>query len=220
VDEPLAATIARSLALSIVSVAVAAPPGLALGAVLGLTTSRWRRAWTIAARVAMAFPTVVVGLIVYGLYTRHGPAGSLGLLYTPYAIVTGEVLLAAPLVTALSAAAVRSLDPRFLETARSLRLSRARTAWLAVREAREGVNAALCAAFARCVTELGVALMVGGNLIGVDLLHGTRTLTTAIATETSRGDFTRGVLLGVALVGVAAVVNLAGELVAHGRRNP
>jgi tungstate transport system permease protein len=217
VDEPLLATIARSLVLSSLSVAIALPFGLAVGAALGLTRSRWRRAWTIAMRVAMAFPTVVVGLIVYGVYTRNGPAGSFGLLYTPYAIVTGEVLLACPLIAALAAASIRSIDPRFLETARSLRFGRVRTALLAVGEAREGVYAALCAAFARCVTELGVALMVGGNLVGVDVLHGTRTLTTAIATETSRGDFSRALWLGVALVGVAAAVNFAGETLLRAR---
>jgi len=212
VPESLLAPAARSLVLSTLAVAIAAAPGLALAAWLGLTRSRWKRAFTLAARVAMAFPTVVVGLVVYGMYSRSGPLGSLELLYTPQAIVTGEVLLAVPLVAALGAASIRSLDARFAETARALRLSPFRTAVLAIREAREGVFAALCAAFARCVTELGVALLVGGNLAGSDLLHGTRTMTTAIAMETSRGDFSRGIWLGLVLVAVAAAVNITADV--------
>jgi tungstate transport system permease protein len=216
VPEPILASAARSLVLSLLAVAIATPPGLMLAAALGLTRSPWRRSLNVAARVAMAFPTVVVGLVVYRLYSRNGPLGDLELLYTPQAIVTGEVLLAVPLVAALGAASIRSLDPRFAETVRALRLSRVRRAWLAVREAREGVFAALCAAFARCITELGVALLVGGNLAGDDVLRGTRTMTTAIATETSRGDFSRAIWLGIVLVALAVAVNLAAEALRRG----
>ena len=192
-----------SLGLSLTAVALAAVPGIPLAAALGLARGRRRDALLVAARVAMSFPTVVVGLLVYGLLSRRGPLGGLGLLYTPTAIVAGEVLLALPLIVALGAAAVGALDPRFRDTARSLRLGAVRTARLAVREARDGFVAALLVAFARCVTELGVALLVGGNLRG-----STRTLTTAIALETSRGDFAHGLALGAVLVAVALLVNL------------
>ena len=191
-----------SLGLSAAAVAIASLGGIPLAAALGLARSRRRDLAMLGARVAMSFPTVVVGLLVYGLFSRTGPLGRLGLLYTPQAIVVGEVVLALPLVVALGASAIGALDPRFRDTARSLGLGRARTMRLAVSEARDGIAAAILVAFARCVTELGVALLVGGNLRGR-----TRTLTTAIALETSRGDFAQGIRLGVVLILLALVVN-------------
>ena len=193
-----------SLGLSATAVTLASMVGVPLGARLGLSRSRRRDFLVLGARVAMSFPTVVVGLLVYGLLSRSGPLGSLGLLYTPQAIVIGEVMLALPLVVTLGASAVAGLDPRFRDTARTLGLRPARTAVLAVSEAREGFVAAVLVAFARCVTELGVALLVGGNLAGR-----TRTLTTAIALETSRGDFARGLRLGAVLIAIALGVNVA-----------
>lgn len=197
-----------SLGLSAAAVTIASLAGVPAAAALGLSRSRRRDVFLVAARVGMSVPTVVVGLLVYGLFSHRGPLGSFGLLYSPQAIVVGEVLLAFPLVLALGASAVGGLDPRFRETARALHLPRARTIGLAISEARDGLAAAILVAFARCVTELGVALLVGGNLLGR-----TRTLTTAIALETSRGDFGRGLRLGLVLVAVALVVNLAVALV-------
>lgn len=197
-----------SLALSATAVTIAAVPAVPLAARLGLSRSRRRDVFLVAARVAMSFPTVVVGLLVYGLLSHTGPLGGLGLLYTPQAIVLGEVLLALPLVLALGASAVGAVDPRFADTTRMLRLGRARAALLAVSEARDGFAAAILVAFARCVTELGVALLVGGNLRG-----STRTLTTAIALETSRGDFAHGLRLGLVLIAIALVVNAGVALV-------
>lgn len=204
---------ALSLGISTAAVGLAAVPGVPLAVALGLSRSRGAAAAEFAARTAMAFPTVVVGLVVYGLLSRHGPLGGFGLLYTPQAIVAGEFVLALPMIVALGAAAVRALDPRFAETLRALRAGRLATAWLALREARTGFLAAGLAAFARCVTELGVALLVGGNLSG-----STRTLPTAIALETSRGDFERGLVLGGVLLGVAIAVNGALALVFRGAR--
>ena len=193
-----------SLGISAASVTIASLPAVPLAAAIGLSRSRRRDVFLVGARVGMSFPTVVVGLLVYGLLSRNGPLGSLGLLYTPQAIVLGEVLLTLPLVVALGASAVGALDPRFRDTALALRLGRRRTTWLAISEARDGFVAAILVAFARCVTELGVALLVGGNLRG-----STRTLTTAIALETSRGDFAQGLRLGLVLIAIALVVNVA-----------
>ena len=196
-----------SLGLSATAVTLAALAGVPLAALLGLSRSRRGDLLVLATRVAMSFPTVVVGLLVYGLLSRSGPLGSFGLLYTPQAIVIGEVILAFPLVVTLGASAVAGLDPRFRDTVRILGLRPGRTALLAVSEAREGFVAAVLVAFARCVTELGVALLVGGNLAGR-----TRTLTTAIALETSRGDFARGLRLGALLIAIALAVNVAAAL--------
>jgi len=201
-----------SLTISVGSVAIAAVPGVPAAVALGLARGRTADLLLVAARAAMALPTVLAGLLVYGLASRHGPLGSLGLLYTPQAIVLGEMLLAFPLIVALGATAVRGLDPRFAETLRVVGARGALQAALAVREAAPGMATALLAAFARCVTELGVALLVGGNLLG-----STRTLTTAIALETSRGDFDKAVGLGLVLLAVAVGVNVALAWAASGR---
>jgi tungstate transport system permease protein len=203
-----------SLALSAVAVFLAALPGIPIGAILGLSRRRTADALLVAARVGMATPTVIVGLLVYGLLSRRGPLGSWDLLYSPTAIIVGEVLLALPLVVALTASSVAGLDPRFRETVKLLRLKRARAAFLAVRDARDGVLAALLVAFARCVGELGVALLVGGNLRG-----STRTLTTSIALETSRGEFERAVTLGLVLLVLALGVNAVVALLFRGARS-
>ncbi len=204
-----------SLAISAAAVAIAAVPGVPLGAWLGLSRSRWRAPIVLAARVGMSFPTVLIGLLVYGVVSRHGPLGRFELLFTPHAIVIGEVLLAAPMIVALGETATSSLDPRFRETVAALRLSRARAVWLACVERREAIGVALFAAFARCVTELGVALLVGGNLRGE-----TRTLTTAIALETSRGDFDRAMRLGWVLVALAVGLNATTAILQRGTSRP
>ena len=191
-----------SLTLSAFAVLIAAVVGVPLGAMLGLRRGRGSDALLLVARVGMASPTVIVGLFIYALLSRRGPMGELDLLYSPTAIVIGEVLLALPLIVALGAAAVDGLDARFAETVRLLRLGRRRAVLLAVLDARDGFIAALLVAFARCVGELGVALLVGGNIRG-----STRTLTTAIALETSRGEFERAVALGLVLLAMALGVN-------------
>ena len=200
----VAGATALSLAISVAAVVLASTVGLPLAVVIGLSRTRAADVALVAARAAMALPTVLAGLLVYGLLSRHGPLGALGLLYTPQAIAAGEMMLALPLIVALGATAVRGLDARFDETLRGMDIGGARRLLLAAREARPGVVTALLAAFARCVTELGVALLVGGNLKG-----STRTLTTAIALETSRGDFSRAVDLGIVLLAVAVAVNVA-----------
>ncbi len=192
-----------SLTLSAWAVFLAAVPGIPLAAWVGLSRTRRADVLMVAARVGMACPTVVIGLLVYGLLSRRGLLGGFEMLYTPHAIVVGEMLLALPLIVALGGAAVDGLDPRFHETVHVLRLSPLRRAILAVRDARDGFLAALLVAFARCVGELGIALLVGGNLRG-----STRTLSTAIALETSRGEFELAAGLGVVLLAVALGVNL------------
>ncbi|MEW6439531.1 MAG: ABC transporter permease [bacterium] len=151
----------------------------------------------------MAMPTVVVGLLVYGVLSRQGPLGSLGLLYTPEAIVIGEVIMALPIITALTHAAFEGLDPRVRRTALTLGANLWHSSWVMVREARYALLAAVAAGFARVVSEVGSALMVGGNIRGY-----TRTMTTAIALETSKGEFAQALLLGVLLLALALSINV------------
>jgi tungstate transport system permease protein len=152
----------------------------------------------------MALPTVVVGLVVYGLIGRRGPLGSLGFLFTPAGIVIGETILALPIIVNLTLSAVRGLDPRLFLTCRSLGASKLQEAIMVLREGRYGIVAAVVAGFGRVVGEVGVAMMLGGNIKGY-----TRTMTTAIALETSKGEFVLALALGIVLLTVALAVNAA-----------
>jgi tungstate transport system permease protein len=156
----------------------------------------------------MALPTVFVGMVCYALFSRRGPLGAFELLYTPWGIVIGELALALPIVVGISHGAIKSLDARIAETAWTLGAGPLRRWWTYVSEARVSVMLAILTAFARCVTELGIAMIVGGNI-----KYRTRTLATATALETSRGEFARGIALGSLLLVISlAVMALIGWL--------
>jgi tungstate transport system permease protein len=191
-----------SLKISSLAAVLAAVAGVPLGMAIALGRFRGRGAVLLALNTSMALPTVVVGLFVYALIGRRGPLGALGLLFTPSGIVLGEFLLAVPIAASYSLNAVQALDPRLFQTIRSLGTSRWRETGIIVREARFGIVAALVASFGRTIAEVGVAMMLGGNIKGF-----TRTMTTAIALETSKGEFELGLALGVFLLAVALVVN-------------
>jgi tungstate transport system permease protein len=168
----------------------------------------------IAVNTALAFPTVVVGLLLYGMLSRRGPLGELEWLYTWQAIVLGDVLLALPLAVALSAAGIQGVDPRVRRTARTLGAGRWRTAWMVSREARFALAATMTAAFGQVVAEVGAAMIVGGNIRG-----STRTLTTAVALHTAQGDFGLALALGFILLILALLVNVALHLLQGGGRS-
>jgi tungstate transport system permease protein len=178
--------------------------GIPLGFVLATRPFWGRRAALTVVNTALAFPTVVVGLMLYGLLSRRGPLGGLGWLYTWQAIVIGDVLLAFPIATALSAAAVHGVDPRIRRTAETLGAGPWRAAWTVAREARFALAAVITAAFGQVVAEVGAAMIVGGNIRGT-----TRTLTTAVALHTAQGDFGLALALGVILLLLALLVNVA-----------
>jgi tungstate transport system permease protein len=138
------------------------------------------------------------------MLSRQGPLGPLGLLFTPLALVVGQSALALPVVTSYALSAVRSADPRVLPTARTLGAGPVAAVALLLREVKFAVVAAVVAGFGRVLSEVGVAMMLGGNIRGY-----TRTLTTAIALETSKGEFAFGLALGLVLMVVALAVNLA-----------
>jgi len=151
----------------------------------------------------MALPTVVVGLFCYSFLSRKGPLGFLDLLFTPSGIILGDVILAFPLIVGLTIAAVNAVDPRARTTAVSLGASPRQASVTILAEARFGLMAALFNGFGRVVAEVGSAMMLGGNIRGY-----TRTITTAIALETSKGEFAFGMALGIILLAVALSVNL------------
>ncbi len=193
-----------TLKVAVVATIVACVIGLPLGYLLATRRFWGRRAALTAVNTALAFPTVVVGLLLYGLLSRRGPLGGLGWLYTWQAIVIGDVLLALPIAAALSAAAVQGVDPRVRRTALTLGAGPWLTAWTVAREARFALAAVITAAFGQVVAEIGAAMIVGGNIRG-----STRTLTTAVALYTSQGDFGLALALGLVLIVMALVVNVA-----------
>ena len=207
-DPQVVAAVTVSLQVALLATLFATLIGAPLGYLVGSHQFPARRAVEVALNTATALPTVVVGLLIYALLSRRGPLGDWELLYTRSAMVIGETLLVAPLMATLTMALVSGADPRIRETALTLGASRVGAAWTVVRELRRGALAALATGFGRLIAELGVALMVGGNI-----QNATRTMTTAIALETGKGEFAFALALGFILLFVALLVNAGASLV-------
>jgi tungstate transport system permease protein len=193
-----------SLWCSTAAIAVIAPPSVALGFLIAKVAFPGRRALVVLIQALLSFPTVVVGLVVYMLLSRHGPLGVFKLLFTPEAMIIGYMAIAFPVLVVFTLSAVQGADPRIYETARSLGAGRARAALTTLYEVRFGVMAAVFNGFGRVVSEVGCSIMVGGNIAGL-----TRNIPTAIALETSKGEFTQGIALGFVLIVVAIGINVA-----------
>jgi len=189
------------------STSIAALVGLPIGFLVATGRFAGRRCVVVLLNTLMGLPTVVVGLVIYGMLSRRGPLGELGLLYTPAAMVIGQVILATPIIAALSYGAVAGLDSRVLKSAYALGAGALRAAWTAFRELRPALSAAVVAGFGRVFAEVGVSLMLGGNI-----RFYTRNITTTIALETTKGEFALGLALGVVLLAVAFTVNLGFHL--------
>jgi len=192
-----------SLKLSGVATLISLVLGLPVGTVLALGLFPTRRFWLSLVNTGMALPPVVVGLSVSILLWRNGPLGSLGLIYTPTAIVIAQVVIAAPVVTGLTVAALQQIDPRLRLQLYGLGASRLQMIWYLWREARLPLLAALMAGFGAVISEVGAVMMVGGNLVG----H-TRVLTTAIMLETGKGQFALAIALSIILLLMAFAVNV------------
>ncbi len=184
-----------SLRVSLIALAVATPAAVVLGYALAQKRFPGRRILVVLIQGLLSFPTVVVGLILYILLTRQGPLGSWQLLFTQEAMIMGQAVIAFPVLAAFALAAVQGADPRAHETAVSLGASPLRAALTTLLEVRFAVVAGVFNGFGRVISEVGCAMMVGGNIAGV-----TRNIPTAIALETSKGDFAQGIALGVVLM--------------------
>jgi tungstate transport system permease protein len=202
--------IALSLRVSLTATAIAFVLGLPLGMLLAFGRFRGRRLTLAAVNTGMGMPPVVVGLVVTVLLWRSGPLGALDLLYTPSAMVIAQAVIALPLVAGISAAALQQIDPDFRVQMRALGASRARALWTTAVEARLPLLAAVMAGFGAVISEVGAAMMVGGNIAGQ-----TRVLTTAAVLETSRGAFAAAIALGIILLVIAFAVNIALTLAAQ-----
>jgi tungstate transport system permease protein len=202
-----------TLKIGLTATVLACGGGIPLGFVLATKPFWGRRAALTVINTALAFPTVVIGLLLYGVFSRRGPLGAMGWLYSWQAIVVGDVVIALPIAAALAAAAVQGVDPRIRRTAETLGAGRWRTAWTVAREARFALAAVVTTAFGHVVAEIGSAMTVGGNIRGQ-----TRTLTTAVALYTGQGDFGLALALGLILLLLALLVNVALQLL-QGRGN-
>ena len=193
-----------SLKLSGLATIISLSIGLPLGTLLALGRFPTRGVMLSAVNTGLALPPVVVGLSVSILLWRSGPFGSLGLIYTPGAIVIAQVIISAPIIIGLTVAAIQQLDPRLQIQLLGLGASRPQMILLLWREARLPLLAALMAGFGAVISEVGAVMMVGGNI-----LNHTRVLTTAIVLETSKGEFAPAIALSVVLLLLAFMVNFA-----------
>ena len=176
--------------------------GIILAFLLRLKSFPGRRAILIILNGLMALPTVVIGLTVYAFLSRSGPLGSLGLLYTRPAIVIGQTILAFPIVTSLAYGALSGIDDTLGETLATLRITGIRRFLIVLDEAKLPILMAVVAGFGRVVGEVGVSMMLGGNI-----RWRTRTITTAIALETGKGEFEQALALGIILIVLSLGVN-------------
>jgi ABC-type tungstate transport system substrate-binding protein len=192
-----------SLKVSGLATAISLFIGLPLGTWLALGRFRGRGFSLSIVNTGMALPPVVVGLVVSILLWRSGPLGDLHLIYTPAAIVIAQTIIAAPVVTGLTVAALQALDPRLRLQLLGLGASRCQMVVALWQEARLPLLAALMAAFGSVISEVGASMMVGGNI-----RHQIRVLTTAIVLETGKGEFARAIALSIILLLLAFLVNL------------
>lgn len=206
-DAEVTTIVAASLRFSLASTLIASLVGVPLGVALANSRFRFKRFVEDLLNTLLAVPTVVVGLFVYTLVFNQGPLGRLGLLFTPAAIILGQTVLILPLIASLSSSAVSGVNPVVRETAFTLGAGRMRTLVTVAEEARPALLVACITAFGRVIGEVGISIILGGNILGY-----TRTITTAISLETSRGEFALGLALGMVLLVVAFGVNIGTRL--------
>ncbi len=203
-DPDLLEIVALSLRVSLTATAVACLIGLPIGALVAISRFRGRTIVLVVMNALMGLPPVVVGLLVYLHLSRSGPLGFLGLLYTPTAMIIAQTILIAPIVAALSRQVLEDLHAEYAEQFRSLCLTRGQAVAALLWDARYSLLTVGLAGFGRAVAEVGAVIIVGGNID-----HLTRVMTTAIALETSKGDLALALALGVVLLAISLSVNAA-----------
>ncbi|MCK4863646.1 MAG: ABC transporter permease [Dehalococcoidales bacterium] len=194
----------RSLLIAVSSAVIGSVICIPVASLIHFNRFRGKRFLVSLIQTFYSVPTVAVGLFVFVFISSAGPLGGLGILFTPTAIVVGQAILITPILLGLTISALSGVDKSILDTARSLGASGLQMAVLIVKEARFAVVAAVIMGFGRAISEVGISLMVGGNIRGF-----TRVITTAISLETSKGDIELSLALGIILILVALVVNIA-----------
>jgi tungstate transport system permease protein len=194
---------ARSLSISLTSVLIASLINIPIGGLIEFYDFRGKRALVTIIQTLYSLPTVTVGLVVYLILSRSGPLGSLGLLFTPTGMVIGQAILITPIMIGLTISALGGVNIQIRETAAALGANDLQIILTVMKEAKVAVIAAILLGFGRALSEVGVAMMIGGNIRWY-----TRVLTTSIALETSRGDLELSIALGIILIAISMVVNL------------
>lgn len=200
----------RSLLFAVTSCSIATIICLPLGSIVHFNNFHGKRLFINVTQTLYSVPTVAIGLFVFVFISNAGPLGELELLFTPAAIVIGQVLLVSPVITGLTISALSGVDKSVTETAISLGANNFQATVLVVREARFAILAALIMGFGRAISEVGLSLMVGGNIKGF-----TRTITTAISLETSKGELELAIALGIILIFLSLMINILLNRIQH-----
>ena len=202
-DPVLYGIVYRSLLFSGLAIILATLWGTPVAMLLGLRNFRGKTLVKTLFNSLIGIPTVVLGLILYLVFSKGGPLGFLGLLYTPGAIILGEAVLVTPILTSIMTNAIEAVDPEIMSLAKTLGASESQASVAVLKEAVDGVLLSNIASFNRAIAELGVALLVGGNIAGL-----TDVLTTAISRYTARGELDLAIALGIILVAIVFLINM------------
>ncbi|MFQ5455331.1 MAG: ABC transporter permease [Nitrospirota bacterium] len=202
-DREMIKIILVSVRVSMISTLLSTLIGLPVGFYVAIKDFRGKQLVITILNTLLALPTVVIGLLVYSFISRRGPLGGMGLLYTPWAMVIGQMILSFPIIASLSLSAIQGIDKRVEKTALTLGASKLQTAFFLVAEGRYVIFSAIIAGFGRVFAEVGVSMMLGGNIRGY-----TRNITSAIALETGKGEFALGMALGIILLTIAFSINI------------
>ncbi|MGH2326953.1 tungstate ABC transporter permease TupB [Campylobacter taeniopygiae] len=202
VDDSVISAIKTTMLSSSISVVLALLVGFPLGFVLGFFNFKFKRFLRLMIDTSLSFPTVAVGLILYALISNRGPLGELGLLFTIKALILGQFILALPIAIALFANLVENISKKQLMLIKSFHLNSIKLIMIIIHELRFSLISVLALVYGRIVAEVGVAMIVGGNI-----KYDTRTITTAISLETNKGEFASGIALALVLISIAFVLN-------------
>jgi len=212
-DAQLWAIIAISFKVSMTAMLIATPPAIFTAFILAYARFPGRQFLISFFSTLLSVPAVVVGLTLYIILSRQGPLGDLRLLFTQTAMVVGQIALCFPILVAMAHSSLQQSDRRAWETARTLGASHSKAFFTMLREVRFGLLAAILAGFGRIIAEVGASMMLGGNILDY-----TRNIPTAIALETSKGEFAQGIALGIVLLAMSFILNASLFKLQHKRR--
>lgn len=202
-NDSVYSAISTTITVSSWSLLISLLIGLPLGFALGYYQFRGKVVVKTIVDTLLSLPTVVIGLLAYTMFSQSGAFGSLNLLFTQKAIIIAQIVLAVPIIVALTASQVEAVDKRLYASLKGLGASSRQILFTTLKEARFGLMTAAMTAYGRIITEIGISMMVGGNI-----KYHTRTITTAIALETGKGEFVTGIALGLVLFAIALIVNI------------
>ncbi|MCT8336793.1 ABC transporter permease subunit [Methanoculleus sp. Afa-1] len=214
-DPDVMAIAVRSIVISLTATIIASIFAIPLGAAINFGTFPGRKSLINLIQTLYSLPTVIVGLLIFLLISRVGPFGFMRLLFTPTAMIIAQTILILPIMTGLTISALSAVDPVIRDTLRSLGATRLQFLVNVLKEARFAILATVAVGFGRAISEVGAAILVGGNIAASSFASSTRVLTTAISLETSMGNISQSIALGIVLLVIALGVNLAITTVQH-----